>query len=71
MDYRFNETFLKEWVYNHANDFGKLYCQLMFDAPLIYGQIMKGFYDEFSNRIKQGSRVGEPNSTATSKNGLS
>ena len=43
---------MKDLLYNHANDFGRFYCQLMLDSPLIYKEFMKGFHDELDRRTR-------------------
>lgn len=69
--WQYNEKIFKEMVYNHSMDFGRFYCQLMLDAPLLYGKMMEGFFDEFSNRFRQGQRTGGDDSPPSDKNGVS
>ena len=48
--WQYNEKIMKDLIYNHAKDFGRFYCQLMLDSPLIYKEFMKGFHDELERR---------------------
>lgn len=50
--WQYNEKLVKDLLYNHANDFGRFYCQLMLDSPLIYREFMKGFHDELERRTR-------------------
>lgn len=63
--WHYNEKLVKEYVYNHANDFGRLYCELMLDSPKIYQEFMKGFQDELKRR------VGGNDTPPTDKTGVS
>ena len=48
----YNEKLLKDYIYNHAKDFGRLYCELMMDYPILFKQFMEGFYEEHEKRSK-------------------
>lgn len=50
--WQYNEKLMKDLLYNHANDFGRFYCQLMLDSPLIYKEFMKGFHNELERRTR-------------------
>lgn len=50
--WQYNEKIVKDYIYNHAADFGRFYCQLMLDSPLIYKEFMKGFQDELERRTR-------------------
>lgn len=50
--WQYNEKILKDWIYNHAQDFGRLYCELMMDYPKIFREFMKGFHDELERRTR-------------------
>lgn len=52
LSWQYNEKIMKDLIYNHANDFGRFYCQLMLDSPLIYKEFMKGFHDELERRTR-------------------
>lgn len=43
---------MKDLIYNHANDFGRFYCELMLDSPKIYSEFMKGFHNELDRRTR-------------------
>lgn len=49
--WNYNEKLVKEYFYGHAYDFGRLYCELMLDSPLIFKDFTKGFHDELERRI--------------------
>lgn len=69
--WQYNEKILKDLLYNHSYDFGRFYCQLLLDYPLLYGQLIKGFSDEFSNRFRQGSTTRGNDSASSDKDGVS
>ena len=48
--WQYNEKILKDYMYNHAKDFGRLYCELALDYPIIWTEFMKGFTDELNKR---------------------
>ena len=50
--WQYNEKIVKDYIYNHANDFGRFYCQILLDSPLIYKEFMKGFHDELDRRTR-------------------
>lgn len=63
--WKYNEKILKDIIYNHAQDFGRFYCELMLDSPNIYKEFMKGFQNELERRT-QGN-----DSPTTDKDGAS
>lgn len=63
--WQYNEKMLKDIIYNHAQDFGRFYCELMMDSPQIYKEFMKGFHDELERR------TGRNDPTPTDENGVS
>lgn len=69
--WQYNEKILTEFIYNHAQDFGRLYCQIMLDSPKIFREFMKGFHDELDNRVRQGQRVGGDDTPPSDENGVS
>jgi len=50
--WQYNEKIVKDFIYNHAQDFGRFYCELMLDSPKIYKEFMKGFHNELERRTK-------------------
>lgn len=63
--WQYNEKIVKDYIYNHAADFGRFYCQIMLDSPKIYAEFMKGFHDELERR------TGRNDPTPTDENGVS
>lgn len=46
----YTEKMMRDFVFNHAKDFGKFYCQMLIDSPKVYKEFMEGFYDEYQKR---------------------
>lgn len=46
----FSNKLMKDFMFNHAKDFGKFYCELMLESPKLYKEFMEGFYEEYQKR---------------------
>ena len=46
----YTEKMMRDFMFNHAKDFGKFYYQMMVDSPKLYMEFMEGFYDEYQKR---------------------
>lgn len=68
--WQYNEKVIKNLLYNHARDFGRFYCQLMLDSPLLYKEMIEGYYDELNTRFGKGNRAGGNDKTPPDKNGV-
>ena len=50
MMWDFQAKYMKDFMKNHAKDFGRMYCELLLDSPKHYKEFMEGFYDEYNKR---------------------
>ncbi len=41
---------MKDLLYQHSKDFGRFYCELMLDYPMLFEQFMQGYMEEFMKR---------------------
>lgn len=51
--WEYNEKILKDWIYNHAEDYGRLCAQIFMDSPLVYKNFLQGFGNELEKRRKE------------------
>lgn len=60
-----NKTMLRKYMIDHAEDIGRFYADICMNTPLIYGNFMKGFFEEL-NRKKTTDKKDKPNDTERS-----
>lgn len=46
MGWDYTEKMMRDFMFNHAKDFGKFYCQMMVDSPKLYREFTEGFMEE-------------------------
>ena len=49
----YSQKMMKDFMFNHAKDFGKMYCEMLLESPKLYKDFMDGFYEEYQKRHKE------------------
>ena len=52
MGWDYSQKMMKDFMFNHAKDFGKMYCEMLLESPKLYKDFMDGFYEEYQKRHK-------------------
>ena len=53
MGWDYTEKMMRDFMFNHAKDFGKFYCQMMVDSPKLYKEFTEGFMEELHKQQKK------------------
>lgn len=51
--WKYNETLLKSYMTEHAEDMGKFWAEVLKETPKFYENFMRGFIKEVSNQKKE------------------